>query len=220
MSEIKEERFPAFHKAFCTLQGDRTIKEFAEFLGLSRATVGFYSAGTRIPDAEGVKKIAEKCGVSSDWLLGLSEYRQDQARQLTVDSIGLSEQSALRLSAMAGSATAEKELGVQAKTLYNEAMNPNKYSVQEEARAFNALNILLERPEFVWALSNAWAYMKYSGQFDHGQTMELGGNQLPEPFSAPCKVLVDALWNRVAEPLRAIMDDVAKEGKNSGKESK
>lgn len=220
MSEIKEERFPAFHKAFCTLQGDRTIKEFAEYLGLSRATVGFYSAGTRIPDAEGVKKIAEKCGVSSDWLLGLSEYRLDQDRQLTVDDIGLSEQATIQLSAMAGSAAEEKDLGEQAKTLYSKAGNPNEYSVQEEARAFKALNILLEKSEFVWALSNAWAYMEYSGQFDQHQTMKLGGDQLPEPFSAPCKVLVDALWNRVSEPLRAIMDDVAKERNDHDKESK
>lgn len=220
MSEIKEERFPAFHKAFCTLQGDRTIKEFAEYLGLSRATVGFYSAGTRIPDAEGVKKIAEKCGVSSDWLLGLSGYRLDQDRQLTVEAMGLSEQATIHLSSIAGAAAEEKDLGEKAKASYNKVGNPNEYSAQTEARAFKALNILLEKPEFVRALSNAWAYMEYSGQFDRDQSMELGGDQLPEPFSAPCSVLVDALWNRVSEPLRAIMDDVAKEGNGRGKESK
>ena len=39
--------------------------------------------------------------------------------------------------------------------------------------------------------------------------MVLGGESLPEPFSAPCEVLVDALWNRVAAPLRGILDDIA-----------
>lgn len=92
-------------------------------------------------------------GEASDWLLGLSEYRLDQDRQLTVDDIGLSEQATIQLSAMAGSAAEEKDLGEQAKTLYSKAGNPNEYSVQEEARAFKALNILLEKPEFVWALS-------------------------------------------------------------------
>lgn len=60
---------------------------------------------------------------------------------------------------------------------------------------------------------NETLYMKYSGQFDLNKSMELGGKQLPEPFSAPCGVLVDALWNRVAEPLRGILDDIAQEVK-------
>ena len=64
-------RFPAFRDAFFELMGDMTIKEFAEKLGMSRATVGFYCNGDRIPDALGIKTIAEKCGVSADWLLGL-----------------------------------------------------------------------------------------------------------------------------------------------------
>lgn len=68
-------RFPEFQAAFVELMGDMTIKEFADKLGMSRATVGFYSAGQRIPDALGIKTIAEKCEVSADWLLGLSKER-------------------------------------------------------------------------------------------------------------------------------------------------
>lgn len=69
-------RFPEFQAAFVELMGDMTIKEFADKLGMSRATVGFYSAGQRIPDALGIKVIAEKCGVSADWLLGLSTEKE------------------------------------------------------------------------------------------------------------------------------------------------
>lgn len=65
-------RFPEFQDAFVELMGNMTIQEFADKIGMSRATVGFYSTGQRIPDALGVKVIAEKCGVSADWLLGLS----------------------------------------------------------------------------------------------------------------------------------------------------
>lgn len=68
-------RFPEFQAAFVELMGDMTIQEFADKLGMSRATVGFYSAGQRIPDALGIKTIAEKCGVSADWLLGLSNVQ-------------------------------------------------------------------------------------------------------------------------------------------------
>ncbi len=64
MSRAKKDtptRFPAFHGAFVELMGDMTIQQFADKLGMSRATVGFYAAGQRIPDALGVKIIAEKC---------------------------------------------------------------------------------------------------------------------------------------------------------------
>lgn len=68
----KNIRFPTFRNAFLKLMGPMTIQGFAEKLEISRATVGFYAAGDRIPDAIGLKKIAEKCDVSADWLLGLS----------------------------------------------------------------------------------------------------------------------------------------------------
>lgn len=218
MSEMKEERFPAFHRAFCELQGERTIKEFAEYLGLSRATVGFYSAGTRIPDALGVKEIAEVCGVSADWLLGLSDYLHDENRKLTLYEMGFSEKASIELASIAGASSAAKDLASKADKMVNTHGNPNGYTYQQEERAFLALNALLEKPEFVLALSNAWAYMKYSGQFDLNKTMEFGGEELPEPFKAPTGILVDALWNRVAEPLRDILDDMARECMQDGKE--
>lgn len=71
-------RFPIFTKRFRELQGERSNTEFAEFLGLSRQTVGFYCNGDRIPDALGLKEIAEKCGVSSDWLLGMSDFHSKE----------------------------------------------------------------------------------------------------------------------------------------------
>lgn len=86
------ERFPAFRKAFLELMGDMTLQEFADKLGMSRATVGFYSAGQRIPDALGIKTIAEKCNVSADWLLGLSTAKStDIGMKGTCNYTGLSE---------------------------------------------------------------------------------------------------------------------------------
>ena len=69
----KEPRYLAFMERFNELKGDMTQEEFAKKLGMSRATVGFYCAGIRIPDALGVAKIAKICGVTSDWLLGLED---------------------------------------------------------------------------------------------------------------------------------------------------
>ena len=71
-------RFPHFQERFRELQGDMTLEQFAEKLGISRQTVGFYAAGQRIPDALGVANIAEKMDVSADWLLGTSVSSKTQ----------------------------------------------------------------------------------------------------------------------------------------------
>ena len=76
--ERKNERLPIFTERFRELQGARSNTEFAEFLGISRQTVGFYWNGDRAPDAVTLTKISEKCNVSSDWLLGLSQFRNKE----------------------------------------------------------------------------------------------------------------------------------------------
>ena len=73
--ERMNERLPIFTERFRKLQGEQSNTEFAEFLGISRQTVGFYWNGDRVPDAVTLVKIAEKCDVSADWLLGLSKER-------------------------------------------------------------------------------------------------------------------------------------------------
>ena len=97
MSRAKKEeapRFPEFRAAFLDLMGDMTLQEFADKLGMSRATVGFYAAGKRIPDALGVKTIAEKCNVSTDWLLGLSDYKDSKVNGITASDLCMSEDAA------------------------------------------------------------------------------------------------------------------------------
>ena len=59
-----------------TLKKDRNVSEFSRFLGLSQRTVDSYLRGERKPSIELVFRVCEKCNVSSDWLLGLSETAQ------------------------------------------------------------------------------------------------------------------------------------------------
>lgn len=68
-------RFPIFQNRLRELQGKMSNTAFADFLGMSRQTVGFYLNGNRVPDILGLTQIAKKCKVSTDWLLGLSEER-------------------------------------------------------------------------------------------------------------------------------------------------
>lgn len=68
-------RLPIFQERFKELRGKMTQGQFAEKLGISRPTVGLYESGARIPDAEVLRDIADKCQVSSDYLLGLTNEK-------------------------------------------------------------------------------------------------------------------------------------------------
>lgn len=47
--------------------------DFAKFVGVSSSSIGLYETGERIPDAEILCRIAQKCNVSADYLLGLQK---------------------------------------------------------------------------------------------------------------------------------------------------
>lgn len=72
---MEQRRLPVFAERFSKLRGEKTQDEFAKFLSISRPTVGFYENGTRLPDALVLKQIAEKCNVSTDYLLGLTDEK-------------------------------------------------------------------------------------------------------------------------------------------------
>ena len=59
-----------FLKRFAELQGDMDNKTFAEKLGLQKGVVLNYMKGWRFPTAHAMKRIADRCGVTVDWLLG------------------------------------------------------------------------------------------------------------------------------------------------------
>lgn len=100
MEHIKEkkDRFPIFKERFRELQGEMSNTEFADFLGMSRQTVGFYLNGNRVPDIIGLEQIARKCNVSADWLLGLSAAKSlDTDCKSVCNYTGLSEESVFKL---------------------------------------------------------------------------------------------------------------------------
>lgn len=93
-TSVSQKKLPVFAERFRELRGDMTQDKFADFVGISRPTVGFYENGDRLPDALVLKKIAEKCHVSSDWLIGLSDVKNTDMNIHSVSEItGLSENS-------------------------------------------------------------------------------------------------------------------------------
>ena len=80
-SEKKPPRLKVFQERFDLLRKEHGSNntDFAKFLDMSRQTVGFYLNGDRVPDALNLVKIAEKCNVSVDWLLGLTDEKTPNA---------------------------------------------------------------------------------------------------------------------------------------------
>ena len=89
--ERSENRLPIFTERFRKLQGERSNTEFANYLGISRQTVGFYCNGDRLPDIVTLKMIAEKCDVSADWLLGSTDISNSDIKKRDIcQKLGLS----------------------------------------------------------------------------------------------------------------------------------
>lgn len=56
-----------------------SVSAFARHLGLNQKTVDLYIKGERKPSAELIIAVCSKCGVSADWLLGLTGDRTPTA---------------------------------------------------------------------------------------------------------------------------------------------
>lgn len=84
----KKSRFPIFRERLNQLLGDMTAAAFAEKVGITRQTMGFYLNGERIPDSLGLAQICTSCNVSSDWLLGLTN--DPNFKPCAADDLGLS----------------------------------------------------------------------------------------------------------------------------------
>lgn len=101
--EKREPRLKVFQERFELLRKERNLNntDFAKFLEMSRQTVGFYLNGNRVPDALTLIKIAEKCNVSADWLLGMTDISTMDAnvRQIC-EFTGLTEDTVTELNAL------------------------------------------------------------------------------------------------------------------------
>lgn len=87
-----------FMRRFNQLRGDRSQATFGKLLGLSAATIGFYENGNRLPNAADLLRIATVCGVSTDWLLGLSKIESpDTTLQGVCKYIGFMEATVVAL---------------------------------------------------------------------------------------------------------------------------
>jgi len=74
--EIRE----TFRTRLIELKGARTSKQLADECKTSACSVRDYVSGCRMPDVERLAIFAQHFGVSTDWLLGLTDVRKDSNR--------------------------------------------------------------------------------------------------------------------------------------------
>lgn len=123
-----------FAQRFSSLRSGKTQSEFAEFLGISRPTVGFYESGERIPDAITLGRIARICNVSADWLLGLSDVKSvDRNIQVAAATLGISGKAAENLARIS-----------------TETEDDNIFISLKKSAAHDALNRILESEDVLW----------------------------------------------------------------------
>lgn len=140
---MEQKRMPIFAERFAQLRREMTQAEFAEFLGISRPTVGFYENGVRLPDALLLCQIAEKCNVSADWLLGTTDVKSRNINlQYLCDYTGLSENALLVL---AGWNCISNSKNTSILTVLNNLLSTTTESNDLEEDISFHFNVILER---------------------------------------------------------------------------
>ena len=72
-----------------------TIEEFAELVGISRSSLGYYENTDRLPDVEVLSRIADALNVSADYLIGRTNTAALKGKMKTVCELtGLSDGAA------------------------------------------------------------------------------------------------------------------------------
>jgi transcriptional regulator with XRE-family HTH domain len=75
-------------------------QDVANQLGISRQGVASYLDGSSRPTWETIVTLAKFFHVSTDWLLGMSDFREQETANMTIDKLGLSETAIKRLVAL------------------------------------------------------------------------------------------------------------------------
>ena len=64
------------------LRGDATLAAFAAKVGISLKTYEHYESGRRKPTVQFIMSVAERCGVTTDWILGLAAQNGERISPL------------------------------------------------------------------------------------------------------------------------------------------
>lgn len=191
----ENDRLPIFTKRFRKLQGERTNTEFADYLGISRQTVGFYCNGDRIPDAQILRDIAKKCNVSSDWLLGLTDIQNPDANfAFALQCLGLSDSSAKTLLAMKKDSES-KNLPESAKLLSS--------TLDKLLTNSNVIILLLNIQRYIDVYKKVVSYDEFGLRDEYVKCLEFEGISLYD-FD-----ILRIKFESISDELKRIVDQIA-----------
>ena len=72
-----------------------TIEQFADMVGISKSTLGYYENDKRMPDIEILARIADTLNVNADYLIGRTNTTAQKGKMKTVcEFTGLSDSAA------------------------------------------------------------------------------------------------------------------------------
>lgn len=146
---VAKNRNRTFEERLHSLRGEETQTAFAKRLGISRASVGFYENGDRLPSNSQIQKIADKCNVSVDWLLGKSNIKSGNADDVAVEKrLGLSPNAI--------------EFLVWLKQHNSISEKQHSKYVTQSTKILDTINFLLEHEESCNILYNITAYIASS----------------------------------------------------------
>lgn len=89
-----------FSKRMRKLRQERnmTIEQFANAVGISKSSVGYYESRNRVPDIVIAGRMAEVLGVTADYLIGRSNAQTKEPKLKSIcDKVGLSDKSVMML---------------------------------------------------------------------------------------------------------------------------
>lgn len=154
----EQEMKPFFSENFSNLRKNMGMSqaEFASFLGISRPSVGFYENGQRFPDANVLKRIAMKCDISSDYLLGITDVKSTNPGIRWVgEKYRLSEDSLEKLSEL--NKINVKEVGDRIE--FEHIISQTTENVKSASPAIQFINLLIENLD---PMDISYYFMKYA----------------------------------------------------------
>lgn len=162
--------------------------EFAEAVNCSRQSINFYILGKRNPDITLAGKMARYLGVSCDYLLGLSDIREDKSSNLTADQLGLSDTTVKFFAGLQLLATGKtnfmKEDYESIGFDYEKEIVP--YNMQQAKITQNLLNALLSHERFGILLQYIKRYQDIENGDDTMTILQDFMVQLDSPLTGKC----------------------------------
>lgn len=202
------EPFPA---AFRTLlsgeagtRGKVSQQEVANFIGKTRQTVGYYADGTAKPDIDTIGKIADFFEVSTDYLIGRTNYADAKLRIGTFEDYDFSEKAVENINHI-HTLRSFTSLGMY------KGKEDEKQDAILSGKAFDILVLLLEDLRFIEFLRKAFVYVSFHPVGDRiaeGYVTDASGKQYLVQMGPD--VLRDLFMMQALEPLKELLKDMEK----------